>query len=179
MTDRELARRILTRDQRALLLFYKTYTPKLTTLISSRVGDARDGEEILQDTLFAFLESLRDYVGTASIRSFLYAICHHKIVDYYRRKKIKHLLFSQLPSLESLISTLLTPEEELDKALLREKIRTVLGKLVPGYREVLILKYLENFSMAAIAEKLSVTVKSVESRLFRARKAFVELFVSI
>ncbi|MEK7074003.1 MAG: sigma-70 region 4 domain-containing protein, partial [Patescibacteria group bacterium] len=59
------------------------------------------------------------------------------------------------------------------------KIRTVFARMMPDYRQVLVLKYLERASVSEIADKLSITFKSAESRLFRARRAFVELFLSI
>jgi RNA polymerase sigma-70 factor (ECF subfamily) len=101
------------------------------------------------------------------------------VVDFYRRKKLKHVLFSQMPQLETLVSPLLGPEEELDAALIRDKIHVVLAQLLPIHRQVLVLKYLDHVSVADIASKLSISFKSAESRLFRARKAFVELFLSI
>ena len=84
-----------------------------------------------------------------------------------------------MPQLEALISPLLSPEEELDVTIAKEKIHTVLGKLLPRYRQILVLKYIEGHSVEEIAKKLTLTFKSVESQLFRARKAFVELFISI
>ena len=62
---------------------------------------------------------------------------------------------------------------------LKEKIHNTLGRIVPQYRQLLVYKYLEDMSVSAIAKKYTATVKSVESRLGRARKAFVEAFVSI
>ena len=39
-----------------------------------KVNNQFDAEEILQDTLFAFLEALRDFHGTSSLKTFLFAI---------------------------------------------------------------------------------------------------------
>lgn len=179
MNDQELVRQILARDKKALYWFYQTYTPKLQQFIRVRVSQTEDAEEILQDTLFGFLESLRDYHGKASIKTFLFSICHHKIVDYYRRKKLKHIVFSQMPQLEMLISPLLNPEEEYDAAALREKINRALSLLLPRYREILLCKYQENMSVEHIARRLAITFKSAESQLFRARKAFVAVYVAL
>ncbi|MBI2405260.1 RNA polymerase sigma factor [Candidatus Gottesmanbacteria bacterium] len=179
MTDSELITNILARDRRALSYFYHTYSPKLTQFIRAKVDREEDCEEILQDTLYAFLEALRDFEGKASLRTFLYSICQHKVIDFYRRKKLKHIVFSQMPQLSSLISPLLNPEEELDVTLLKEKIRQVLSRLLPRYRTILVLKYLENMPVSAIAKKLTITFKSAESQLFRARKAFVENFTNL
>ena len=179
MTDEELIAKILDRDRKALNYVYHTYAPKLLQCIRAKVSREEDCEEILQDTLFAFLEALRDFEGKASIRTFLYSICQHKIIDYYRRKKLKHIVFSQMPQLESLISPLLNPEQELDATIMKEKIRKVLGKLLPRYRQILVLKYVENRSVEDIAKSMAITFKSAESQLFRARKAFVEHFTNI
>ena len=167
------------RDQKSLHTFYHEYAPKLRLFIQARVSSPQDAEEVMQDTLFAFLEGLRDFQGKRSLRTYLYAICQHKIIDYYRRKKLKHFVFSQIPQLESLISPLVGPEAALDETLVREKIQRVLSKLAPLHRQMIVLKYLEQVSVEDIAHKLTISFKTAESRLFRARKNFIELFLSI
>ena len=77
------------------------------------------------------------------------------------------------------MSPLLGVEDEIDAAFLKEKIQKVLGRLLPQYQRVIIMKYLDNLSVEEIAKKMEVTLKSAESTLFRARKAFVEAFISI
>lgn len=177
--ESEMLHAMLTGDRKVLHDFYQEYAVKLSRYIHARVHTPQDSEEILQDTLFAFLEAIRDFHGKSSINTFLFSICQHKIIDYYRRKKLKHLVFSQVPRLEALVSPLLNPEEELDETILREKINNVLSRLLPRYRHVLLLKYVENLSVERIAQKLAISFKSAESRLFRARKAFVEAFVAL
>lgn len=174
-----LITQILNRDRHALSVFYRRYTPKLSLYIHNKIGDREDAEEILQDTLFAFLEALRDFHGNSSIKTFLYSICHHKVVDYYRKKKLKQLVFSRAPNLEFLVSPLMGPEEELDLTILKEKIQNVLSRMLPRYRTILVSKYVDNLSVSEISRKFALSFKSAESQLFRARKAFVELFISI
>jgi RNA polymerase sigma factor (sigma-70 family) len=177
--DQRLITQILARDRRALSSFYRRYRPKLMAIIRQKVDNPADGEEILQDTLFAFLEAIRDFEGNSRLSTFLFSICHHKIIDYYRRKKIRQIVFSQTPNLEVFVSPLLNPEEQLDTTLLKEKIHRVLGAILPHYRQLILYKYEENLSVAEIAKRFAVSFKSIESQLFRARKAFVELFLSI
>lgn len=179
MSDDFLIHQILHRNRRALHVFYHTYAPKLARRIHTKIANPKDAEEVLQDTLFAFLEAIRDYTGRSSVETFLFGICNHKIIDYYRRKKIFHAVFSRTSNLESLISPIFNPEEMLDATLLKEKIRTVLGHMIPQYRQVLRLRYVEDLSVGEIARRLTTTLKSVESQLFRARRAFVEAFLSI
>ena len=178
MEEHELIVKILSRDRHALHVFYRTYRPRLSRLIRTKVANKNDCEEILQDTLYAFLEALRDFHGKSTLETFLFSICQNKIVDFYRRKKVKHLVFSQIPQLEALISPLLVPEESFDAVLLRERIHAVLSRLLPRYRRVLTLKYMENRTVSDIAEEFTVTVKSIEAQLFRARKSFIKAFTS-
>lgn len=179
MNDAELIKKILARDRHALHLFYRSYTPKLRQYIRYKISSPDDAEEVLQDTLYAFLEAIRDFAGASRLQTFLYSICHHKVVDFYRRKKIRHVVFSAVPQLETIAASILTPEEEFDVTMLREKIHRVLARLLPMYKKVLLLKYADDLTVGDIASKLTISFKSAESQLFRARKAFVELFLSI
>jgi RNA polymerase sigma-70 factor (ECF subfamily) len=177
--DNEIISKILSRDRKTLLVFYRRYAPKLSRFIAGKVANPGDAEEVLQDTLYAFLEAIRDFQGKSNLQTFLFSICQHKVIDYYRKKKLKHAVFSQMPQLEAIISPLISPEEQLDATLVKEKIHAVLGRLLPRHRQILMLKYLDGLSVAEIAKHMTMTFKSVESQLFRARKAFVERFISI
>ncbi len=176
MTDQELIEKILTRDRRALYKFYRSFVPKVERWIKLKITNPRDAEEVLQDALFACLEGLRDFTGRSSLQTYLFAIAQHKVVDYYRRKKFKTLVFSQLPEPEELVSSLAGPEEHLNQIFLTGKLRRVFRLLLPHYERILKLKYQDGLSASEIAAKLALTLKSVESQLFRARKAFVEAF---
>lgn len=179
MNDAQLINRLFAHDRQAAGFFYRTYAPQLRRYLVTKVKTAEDAEEILQDTLFSFLEGLRDFQQKSSVRTYLFSICQHKIIDYYRKKKLKHIVFSQMPQLEFLVSPMLGPEEELDVSLAKEKIQAAMRRLIPVHRQVLILKYLEHVSVEDIARELSISFKSAESRLFRARRAFVEVFLSL
>jgi RNA polymerase sigma-70 factor (ECF subfamily) len=173
-----LISRILRRDRRALLVFYKTYAPRLASHIRNKVSSHEDADEILSDTLMAVLEALRDFSGKSSVTTFVFSICNHKIIDYYRRKKLKHLVFSRLPQIEALVSPLVSPEDQMEAGILTEKIYRTLNSILPHYKKILLFKYADNLTVSDIAEKLAVTIKSAESVLFRARKAFVKAFIN-
>ena len=179
MEETDLIDKILHRDRRALHEFYQTYKPKLEIFITRKVGNPHDGEEILQDTLFAFLEALRDFHGSCTISTFLFSICKYKVIDYYRRKKLHNLVFSQTPYLEELVSPLLNPEEELDAIVLKEKLKQAFARILPMYRLVLELKYIDDQSVWDIARRCAWTLKKTESLLFRARKAFIKAFIAL
>ena len=93
MDDITLVSQLLKKDRRSAGVFYKTYAPKIKQYVHAKVGVYEDAEDVVQDILFAFLEACRDFRGNSSIQTYLYSIAHHKVIDYYRKKKIKQLVF--------------------------------------------------------------------------------------
>jgi RNA polymerase sigma-70 factor (ECF subfamily) len=164
------------RDKQAAAQFYRTYRPRLLQFVRSKITNPHEAEDVVQDTLFAFLEGLRDFHGKCRISTYLFSICRHKIIDYYRKKKIKQIVFSHAPEIEDVLSPLLSPEDTLDAVLLKEKLHSTLQKLLPQYTYVLRARYILNMPVGDIAKKLSTTLKSAEMVLFRARKAFIQAY---
>lgn len=164
------------RDKREAVQFYRTYRPKLLNFVRSKITNPHEAEDVVQDTLFAFLEGIRDFHGGCRISTYLFSICRHKIIDYYRKKKVKQIVFSHAPEIEDVLSPLLSPEETLDAVLLKEKLHRTLQKLLPQYTYILHARYILNMPVADIAKKLATTLKSAEMTLFRARKAFIKAY---
>lgn len=175
-SDKEIVEGILEGKEKFLRIFYHSYAPQLLKFIKAKIGSDEDAEEIHQDVLMAGIEALRDFSGKSKLSTFLFAIASHKVIDFYRKKRIKKIIFSQMPEVEKLVSGLLSPEESLDEVMLKEKIKTAFGNITPLYRKILNLKYVEGYSVIEIARSLSISFKSAESLLFRARKAFISVY---
>lgn len=177
--DFNFVQNILKGDEVSLLIFHRTYSPKLFNYIKNKINTPQDAEEVLQDSLFAALDALRDYAGQSSVYTYIYGITKHKVVDYYRRKKIKNIVFSKLPTVKNLVSNLLSPEQKYSQKELVERINHCFYKMKPHYMEILKLKYIEGLTVNQIARYTKETIKAVESTLFRARKQFVKVFSTV
>ena len=175
--EEELIKEILNDNKKAINKFYKTYQDRLLNFILRKVSNRKDAEEILQDTFLSALDSLPLFKGDSSLYTWLCSIARHETIDFLRRKKIKTIVFSRLPFLKKIVSQALGPELTLQEKELKLKIWQTLKSLSEGYREILRLKYIDGLSMVEIANQLKVTVKAVESKLFRARMAFQKEFV--
>jgi len=172
MDDKTLVIKILQGDKKTINRFYQTFKPKLLRFIDQKVGARKDAEEILHDTLLSALDSLALFKFKCTLLTWLKVIAKHEIADFYRKKKIKTIVFSRFPFLEKLVDQALGPELALQEKELKAKIAKTFKNLSEGYCQILRLKYMEGLSMAEIASKLGKTVKAVESQLFRARLAF-------
>ena len=177
--EKVLVRRIIHRDEKALLLLYKKYQKTIHYYIYRELKDYHVAEEITQDVFLDFIEALRDFHFQSSIKTFLFAIARNKTIDFIRKKKLKKILFSALPAyfVEGLKTIFI--DEEIEKKELSEKIRQTLEMLPNDYRLVLRLKYMDGEKVDSIAEKLVLGFKATESLLFRARKAFIKIFQTL
>ena len=174
--EKVLLEKIIKKDERALFYVYKKYQPLIFNFVRSQISNYQIAEELTQDIFIDFIEALRDFRFQSSLKTFLFSIARHKIVDQIRKKKIKNILFSKLPSyiVESLKVVFI--DEEIDKRELRERIKKILESLPNDYRVILRLKYIEGIKIKEIADKLKMNFKATESLLFRARKSFIKVF---
>ena len=154
------------------------FRQRLTRFISQKVADPMDVDEIVQDSLLSALDSLPGFRGQSQLFTWVAGIARHEVMDFYRRKKIKQIVFSRLPFLKKLVSEALGPELAYQELETKTKIVATLKHLSEGYAQILRLKYVEGRSMAEIAEKLNLTIKAVESRLTRARLAFQKVYAN-
>ena len=154
------------------------YLPRLTGFISRFVENEEERETIFQETLISALESWPAFSKKSSFYTWLCAIAKHETADFYRKKKIKTLLFSRLPWLEELASEALGPEQIFLRKEFEEEVKAALNSLTAGYREILRLKYYQGLTVDEIARKLNETISAIESRLFRARRSFAKAFAS-
>ncbi len=178
-TDSILIKKLIARDEQALFILYKTYHKPVFNFINKKLNNKQVAEELTQDIFLQVIESLRDFRYQCSLKTFLYTIARNKVIDYMRKKKIKRILFSALPSfvIEGLSSVVM--DDEIEKKELERKIETTFEKLPHEYQIILRLKYMENRSVQHISEQLVKTFKSTESLLFRARKAFIKTYSAL
>lgn len=158
--------------------FSQKIVARLKKFIFQRVENPQEAEEIFQETLISAYESLPLYLGKSSFFTWLCGIAKHEIADFYRKKKIKTILFSRLPWLEHLAGEALGPEQRLLREETIRKVQKTLRSLAEGYQEVLRLKYYQGLTIKEIAQKLNETTKAIESRLFRARQSFAKAFAT-
>ena len=152
------------------------YQKSISAFVRKKIGDEDVVEELTQDILMAAYKALSTFNGKSSEFSFICGIAKHKITDYYRKKKLKTVLFSVNPIIEEIAEDAITPERDVLKNELKEEIKKTMTELREDYEKILRLKYIDNWKSSQIASLLKISVKAVESRLIRARKKFQSLW---
>ena len=152
--------------------FYQKYYLGVRGFVSKKIDDEGTVDELTNDILWAAYESLPTFNHNCSEFSFICSIAKHKIIDYYRKKKLKTILFSASPVFEEIADKAIGPERDALKNELKSEIEKTFGEIKEGYSKILRLKYIDGFRVNKIAQMMKLSVKAVESRLIRAKRQF-------
>jgi RNA polymerase sigma-70 factor (ECF subfamily) len=170
--DRELLMRLKRGDRVAVQDWYQRYRLKLLRHLLTKVTKTSDAEELTQDTFMSCLKHLPLFRGESSIWTWMLRIAGHEVADYYRKAYAKKAI-QALPFDELLLTPSITDAHDT-----AQKVKDTLVKIRIDYRELLFLKYVDKKRVTEIAAELGRSVKSIESDLFRARKAFRQAYLA-
>lgn len=132
------------------------------------LGDAEVASECMAETFSRFLFALKRSGGPEDyLQAYLYRIAHNWITDYYRKKTP-----TTLP-VESVI--LSDPQAEpyqlLAAQIAGKQVRDALTLLTPEQRQVISLKYLEDWDNQSIAEALNKPIGAIKALQHRGLEA--------
>ncbi len=156
--------------------FYKSLSPKILNYLIRRLPAKEDAEDLTNDVFLEAIDSLNLLKIDENLSAWLFKIAHNKMVDYYRKRKIKSLLLSQVPYLELIANEIHQPEFQFEKNRIRDKIEKTLRALSVNYQKILRLHYEDNIPIKQIALEFNLSFKATESLLFRARRQFQILY---
>jgi RNA polymerase sigma-70 factor, ECF subfamily len=176
---KSLVERIIAGDQQSAIELYKIYSARILSYLTKRLPTQEDAQEILNDVFLDAIDSISMLRKNKNLQAWLYQIAHHKTVDYYRKRKIKSILLSQIPYLEIVDSEVHQPEFQFEKDKVRDKIESAFNMLPDLYRKILRLHYEEKMAVKEIALRLELSFKATESLLYRARQSFKIAYVEL
>lgn len=171
-----LIEKVVQGDKTAILEFYRAFAQKIHTYLKRRLPKDEDAQEILNDVFLDALDALPLLKDKSNVQAWLYRIARNKTVDFYRKRKIKSVLFSQVPYLEFAASKMAEPEFQFEKNKIRNKIEHTMDKLSGQYKKILRLHYEDGVKVKDIAVILNLSFKATESLLFRARMGFKKTY---
>lgn len=171
----ERIQKIRSGDKEEIRAFYKEYAPRISRFLSRKVPP-EEANEILNDVFFDAIDQLPFLKNTDNIQAWLYKIAHNKSVDYYRKRKIKSILLSQIPYLDVVAKEFVEPEFIMEKNRVREKIEKAMQMISVKYAIILRMHYEDGMRIKEIATSLNLTPKATESLLFRARAGFIKAY---
>ena len=157
-------------DPSAVTELYNTYADRIYSLVFNQVGRDHDAaQDIVQETFVAALKSVAKFRNKSKIYTWLCSIANNKVADFYRRRKRQNKYQTKALEPDQISSDTLAPDS-VESEERQEDARQALSSLPLHYRQVLILKYVEEMPVLEISKIMERSPKSIEGLLTRARK---------
>jgi RNA polymerase sigma-70 factor, ECF subfamily len=171
-SDWQLARRARGGDIAAFHELVDRHAASLLGMATMLVGNAADAEDVVQETLAGAFRGLGSFRGDSAVKTWLTRILLRQAAGLLRRR-MRHPAVSLEAADPASRSRYAGPSVPAGtgRADARMDLAAALAAMSEEHRQVLVLRELQGLSYDEIAEILSVPRGTVESRLFRARRA--------
>ncbi|MCC6145850.1 MAG: RNA polymerase sigma factor [Candidatus Hydrogenedentes bacterium] len=124
-------------------------------------GSRPDAEDILQESLLRLFDRMQRGHSPESPRAYVFSIAHNLAMEVHRRNG---------RSADPRPATILAPDRQLERSLLRQEIDQALAELPQNHRSALLLREFGDLSYGEIALTLGVTEGQVKIWIHRGRK---------
>lgn len=160
-----LFRKIAFHDDREAFreLFFDFY-PSLCVFAQRYVSSPEACEDIVQDTFFSLWKNRKKIEITSSFRNLLITSVKNNCIDYLRKQSVRqsHVEKQTISATEDTPDTVYTIKE------LEEMLHAALAQLPENIRRAFELSRFENLTYQQIAEKMSISQKTVEAYISKA-----------
>lgn len=158
----EFVRRAKAGDKRAFGRIFRECYEDIYDYIIRRVGNRSDAEDLTMQVFASGLKAITNYEDRGiSIKAWLYKIAHNAVVDHLRNQKHE-------VGIDEMVTGIADDTDVAEEMLFREDLRSIsllISTLPTAQAEVLILRFLKDFSVketALFLNKKEVTVRALQ-----------------
>lgn len=168
-TERGMVAGLKAGDMAAFDSLYRRYAPRLFGFALHLVKSRSDAEEIVQEVFLKVWKAHADIDLQASFGSYLFTITYNTVVSILRKrssekKYLEYVQSIQLPEAGETISA------DLEWQELQARLQVIVNQLPGRQQEIYRLSREEGLSYQEIAQKLELSVNTVENHMARALK---------
>ena len=150
----------------AFVKIFRRYYADLVHFTARFFPDKSSCEDIVQEAFIKIWTNRKKLETDTTIRSYLISLVQNLALNELRHRKVK--MTYQDMNHEIILS--LSPDEHMFFSELSDAYETALAKLEPEVRETLILSRYEKLKYTEIAQRLNISVRTVEARISKALK---------
>lgn len=162
---------------------YSDCSTKILNLAYRFTSDGEQARDLTQDIFIKVFQNLKNFKGESSAFTWVYRIAVNHILNYLKKEKrrkfiqlidknVKEAITEEAGS-RTLITNNPSPSQILEDEERSRIVKSIIDELPPKYRVPFILYKYEGMSYKEIAESLEISLSSVETRIYRARKQLI------
>ena len=138
------------------------FYPVIYRYIAYRVNRKEDAEDLTSEVFLRAVRSLSTSQG--STQGLLYKIAENLLIDFYRRRKTRRNIIEASDTLDNLPDTQTSAPDQLHQVDLQHGLKQLTG----NQYQVIIMRFIEGFSIKEIASTLHKSEGAVKALQFRA-----------
>lgn len=162
---------------------YEEYGRYIYHLCLKLTRNKEEAEDLMQDVWVKVVRYSGKMDNVDRMKAWLTTICMNTFRDRYRKdvRRSKHVMNQpdtlDVPILDLVASDNLTPVELIEQNDIQHMVQQKIGQLDGIYRTTIEYFYVYQYSLIEIAEMMKVSIGTVKSRLFRAKKYLKDLMM--
>jgi RNA polymerase sigma-70 factor, ECF subfamily len=170
--DSDVIARAQKGDAEQIAALYETYHVKIFRYLYYRVGDRQTAEDLTSEVFIRMLRFIGGFkTPGSSFQAWLFQIARNICNDYYRKQKSHQVV----PLEENIRDENLSVASAADRILNSEQLKQALNKLNEDQRDVIILRFIVDMSIAEAAQSLNKTEDSIKGLQRRALLSLKEI----
>lgn len=172
LQDKFLSSKSKTGNTEAYTVFYRRYAKDIFKFLRLKLPTSELAEDLTQEVFLKVWKYINQGRQIENLRALLYQTARNLAIDYYRRKK--SVLFDE--GEQTLLASTCDLQREIELKDDLQEIQTALKELKKEYQEVIILRYIQEFSDKEIAQVTCKSAGAVRVLMHRALKALRKQF---
>ncbi len=170
--ERQLIERAQRGDRAALGELYRRHVDGIYRYVHLRVGDTIVAKDLTAEVFLKMLEGLRGYRYTgAPFVGWLYRIARARTIDHWRRTGRRQ----EMELSDKVAATGVDPEAIVSTRIEQADLAVLLRRLTGDQQQVIILRFVEEMSLAQAAAVMGKTVGAVKALQHRALASLARL----
>ena len=170
-------------DAGAFEQLVETYRDQVYRIALRMCGNAADADEAAQEAFLAAWKGLPNFRGDSQFSTWLYQLTTHAAIDLMRREKRQIAAEAQDQARHpaedmtevSAPDPAPGPQQQAERRETQEAVRDAILQLTPEYRQIVVLRFLEDLSYEEIGAALKLPSGTVKSRLNRAKSQLKDI----
>ena len=167
-SDEKLMQEIKADNMFAFDMLYNKYSKRLYKFAYSILKSSEESENIVQDVFLSLWENRNKVEKDSSVKYYVFTIAYNSAISIIRKKARESQFIEYLKSLQDLNQEPINIELEYNE--LTDKLNDIINHLPDRQKAVYLLHKVEGLKYIEIAERLNISVNTIESHMSRALK---------
>lgn len=162
--DSELIVAVRNADHAAFRQLFDRYAEKVFHYINGYIKHKQQSEDLTQEVFKKIWEKRAQLDENKSLSGLLFTICYHQVIDFIRSGATQ-INYAALPDDNLELAGTMAADQKLQYGQLESLYQQAINQLPPRRKEIYLLSRHNSLSNKEIAEKLNISVKTVESQM--------------